>query len=439
MLAVVLAASVMDLLDSTVVNVAAPSISAELGGGVAVVAWSSAGYTLAFGVLLVIGGRLGDRWGRRRLFLLGATGFTVASLGCGLAPTATVLILTRALQGAFGALLIPQGLGLLKAAFPPDRTGRAFAAFAPVMAIASVCGPLLAGLLIDLDLFGSGWRMIFLINLPIGVATVAAGLRWLPGDRPDPTVHVDPIGAALLALASLLTIFPLIQGPRAGWPAWSVLTLGAAAATFVGFWHRQRRAAHPIIVPTLFANRAYTAGLGFGVAFFAVVGGLLLVLPLFLQTVLHYSPLRAGLIGLPISVGVAVASILGRRFAGRRLILGGAVAVSAGAVLLAAVVDHRTGALALLGPCLLIGLGMGSVFGPLYTVILGSVGDRELGSASGSLSAVVQLASAFGVALLITVYAQGAMVLSCLVAAALALLGAGLALLFPTTLPGGRP
>lgn len=445
MLVVVIAASVMDLLDATVVNVAAPAVSAELGGGTAVIAWLAAAYTLAFGVLLVIGGRLGDRWGRRRLFLLGSIGFTACSLLCGLAPTAVVLIAARVLQGGCAALLIPQGLGLLKAVFTPEQTGRAFAAFAPAMALASVGGPLLGGALIELNLLGSGWRSIFLINLPIGVLIVAGAWRWLPADRSNRSVRLDGLGAGLLALACLLTIYPLIQGARSGWPGWAVGALAGAGVVFAAFGVRQRHASQPLITPSLFAKRAFTTGMCFGLVFFAVVAGVLLVLSLFVQTQLGYSPLAAGLTGAPISVGIVIASFAGRHAPARlarRLVGAGALGTAAGTALFAAVIyqlgEHTT-AVALLLPGLVVGLGMGGVFAPLYNLILGAVEHHEVGSAAGALPAVQQLASALGVAALTTIYsgiaATGdgvwAMTSACLGATALALLAAALVTRFP--------
>src|SRR5262249_38383349 len=182
-LAIVLVAEIMDLLDSTVITIAAPTIRSELGGGTATMQWWAAGYTLAFGVLMIVGGRLGDMFGRRRVFLVGIAGFTLASTACALAPSPDVLIATRVLQGAFGALLIPQGLGVIKNVFPPREMGGAFAAFGPVMGLAAIAGPILAGWLTQADLLGTGWRMIFLINVPLGLIGLVGALRFMPESR----------------------------------------------------------------------------------------------------------------------------------------------------------------------------------------------------------------------------------------------------------------
>src|SRR3954453_21840804 len=182
-LAVVLVAEIMDLLDSTVITIAAPTVRADLGGGTATMQWWAAGYTLAFGVFLIVGGRLGDMFGRRRLFVIGISGFTLASAACALAPSPDVLIVTRVLQGGFGALLIPQGLGVIKNVFPPKEMGGAFAAFGPVMGLAAIAGPILAGWLTEADLLGTGWRMIFLLNVPLGLIGLIGALRFMPESR----------------------------------------------------------------------------------------------------------------------------------------------------------------------------------------------------------------------------------------------------------------
>ncbi|MFJ8747110.1 MFS transporter [Embleya sp. NPDC127516] len=444
-LAIVLVAEVMDLLDSTVTNVAGPSVRDDLGGGASLLQWLASGYTLAFGVLLVVGGRLGDRWGRRRLFLLGAGGFAVASLLCALAPAPELLVAARIAQGAFGALLIPQGFGILKSVFPPAETGKAFAAFGPILGLSAVGGPILAGALIHLDLFGTGWRLIFLMNVPLGLAAVLGGLRYIPKDAPNPGVRIDVLAAALLAVASTLVILPLIQGPEADWPAWTFGCLGAGLTAFAGFILRERRSAHSLIEATLLRNRAYTSGMLFGLVFFAGTAGFMLITSLFVQLHLDFGPLAAGLTLAPIAVGIVVASIAGFRLIprlGRNLLLIGAGVNVSGLIALAAVVTHYgsdTTGVNLIAPLFVAGLGMGAVFAPLFDVILAGVADHELGSASGSLSAMQQLAGALGVAGITTLFLQlaenhsasTAMAVGALAVAGLGLLAAGLVFLLP--------
>src|SRR4051812_45192335 len=226
-LAVVLVAEIMDLLDSTVITIAAPTVRAELGGGASAMQWWAAGYTLAFGVLMIVGARLGDIYGRRRVFLVGIAGFTLASAACALAPSPDALIATRVLQGGFGALLIPQGLGVIKNVFPPKEMGGAFAAFGPVMGLAAIAGPILAGWLVTADLLGTGWRMIFLLNVPLGLVGLAGALRFMPESRSPTRVRLDPVGVVLISVASLCLIYPLVQGRELGWPAWTFALIPA--------------------------------------------------------------------------------------------------------------------------------------------------------------------------------------------------------------------
>jgi EmrB/QacA subfamily drug resistance transporter len=444
-LAIVMVAEVMDMLDSTVTNVAGPSVRDSIGGGAGLLQWLASGYTLAFGVLLVVGGRLGDRWGRRRLFLLGAGGFALASLACALSPSPDLLVAARVAQGAFGALLIPQGLGILKAVFPAEEIGKAFSAFGPVIGLSAVGGPILAGTLIHVDLFGTGWRMIFLLNVPLGLAAVLGAIRWFPKDTPNPDVRIDLVAAALLTVASSLTIFALIQGPESDWPAWTFGCLAAGLLAFAGFVVRERRSPHSLIESTLLRNRAYKSGMLFGLAFFAGVAGFMLVTSLFVQIHLHYGPLHAGLTLAPVAVGIVVASIAGFQLLaklGRRLLLIGVCVNIVGLLSLAAVVTHYgrdTTSLTLVAPLFVVGLGMGGVFAPLFDVILAGVADSELGSASGSLSAMQQLAGALGVAAITTLFfqlaehhsASYAMAVGSIAVAGLGLVAAGLVFLLP--------
>ena len=444
-LAVVLMAEVLDLLDATVVNVAAPSIRAELGGAVSTIQWIAAGYTVAFGVLLVIGGRLGDRYGRRRMFLIGAVGFTAASAVSALATSPEMLIGFRILQGALGAVMIPQGLGVIRSVFPADQVGKAFSAFGPVIGLSAVCGPILAGALIDLDAWGTGWRMIFLINLPLGIAAIYGATRWMPKDPAHPEVVIDGLSGALLALASLSVIYPLIQGPERGWPLWTYLSLAGGVLVGLAFGYRERFATDPLIAPGLWRNRSFSSGMLLGLVFFASVTGLMLTISLFIQLYLDYSPLRAGLTMAPMALGIVVGSIAAYPLIaklGRRLLLGGMVVNAAGALTLAAVVHHygqQTGNLALFGPCLIIGIGMAGVFAPLFDVILAGVSEAESGSASGTLTAMQQLAGALGVAGVTTVFlalvkshsGPDAMALSTVVVAGLVLIGCALVFLLP--------
>jgi MFS family permease len=284
---IVLAAEVMDLLDATIVNVAAPSIRRDLGGSYSALQWIAAGYTLAMAVMLITGGRLGDIAGRRRMFLIGAAGFTASSALCALAQSPEMLIGSRVLQGALGAIMLPQGLGLIRMLFPPKEMSTAFGLFGPVMGLSAVGGPVLAGVLINADLFGTGWRMLFLINVPLGLFALVGAWRFMPESRSDRAPRLDLPGMLLVTAGSVLVIYPLVEGRELGWPAWSFALMAAAVPVFAAFaaceLRRQRAGSAPLIEPSLFRNRAYTSGLAVTAIFFAGMAGFMLVFGLYVQ------------------------------------------------------------------------------------------------------------------------------------------------------------
>ncbi|HWH92455.1 MAG TPA: MFS transporter [Baekduia sp.] len=410
-LAIVLVAEIMDLLDSTVITIAAPTVRTELGGGTATMQWWAAGYTLTFGVFMIIGGRLGDIYGRRRVFVVGMAGFTAASAACALAPSPDFLIAMRVLQGGFGALLIPQGLGMIKTVFPPKEMGGAFAAFGPVMGLAAVGGPILAGWLVSADLLGTGWRMIFLINVPLGVVGLLGALRVFPESRSPDRLKLDPLGVVLIAAASVCLIYPLVQGRELGWPVWTFVMIAGGVALVGAFAVVERRGhGTPLIEPSLLRNRAFTSGLVVGIAFFSGFAGLLLVISVFLQNGLHFTPEHAGLTFMPTTLASAVAA--GASFPlmakfGRGVLQAGVVVICGSLIGLALIVGHHgldTTTWTMVPALVPFGIGLGLVFGPLFNVILAGVDDREVGSASGTLNAVQQLGNAIGVAALATIF-----------------------------------
>ncbi|MEU5957391.1 MFS transporter [Streptomyces sp. NPDC047525] len=409
-LAVILAADVLDLVDATITNIAAPTIAKDLDGGPGLIPWLGASYALALGVLLVIGGRLGDKYGRRRLFLLGLGGFTLASVACGLAFSPETITVARLAQGAFGALVIPQGFGILGAVWPREEIGKAFSLFAPAMGLSAVGGPVLAGFLIDADLGGLGWRSMFLINLVLGGAALVAAARLLPKDPGDSTTSIDGTGSAYLGATMLGLLSGLIEGSTNGWTTAPVLLITAGLAAFALFCRRQRTAPNPLIKPSLLHNRGFTSGLVLCVAFSAAVSGLLYVISLYLQEGLGRTPSGTALGLIPLSAGIVIASVachglIGRL--GRTLVLIGLLIILTGTGYLLAVVASSgtsTGSWALVPPMLVIGLGMGTCFGTVYDITIGDIAPQEAGSASGSLSAVQQLANAIGAATVVTVF-----------------------------------
>lgn len=408
--AVVIAANIMDLLDATIVNVAGPSIRAALGGSASTLQWLPAGYTLALAVFLITSARLGDMFGRRRLFLVGSAGFTVFSAACAVAPSMGVLIAFRVLQGAFGAMMIPQGFGMLKEAFDEDEMTKVFGFFGPMMGLSMLAAPILAGGLVEANLWGVGWRLVFLINVPIGAATLLGGLRVLPRTIAHPGVRLDLVGTALVGLALTALIYPLIQGRADGWPLWTFLTLAAGAVLLAVFvvWERHRRT-DPLIEPSLLSNRVYTSGVLVALAFFGAFSGLLLCVSVFVQVGEGFSPVRAGLTLLPMVIGMVGGMAAGFALVkplGRHLLHAGIAVVAAGAVTLAVTMAGlRYASIWDLAPSLvLIGLGFGGSIGQLFDFIVAGVGMDEVGSASGVLEAVQQVSSAIGVAALGTIF-----------------------------------
>ncbi|MFI1095347.1 MFS transporter [Streptomyces sp. NPDC020917] len=414
-LALVLLADALDMIDSTVTTIAAPTVAADLGGGQGLVKWLGSSYALAMGVLLVVGGRLGDKFGQRRLFLTGMAGFTAASAVCGLAPDPGLLIVARVAQGAFGALLIPQGMAIMTRTFSRDMLGKAFGMFGPLLGLASVGGPILAGLVIHADIAGLSWRPVFLINLLLGGVGLVLALRLLPRDRDArrDTV-VDGIGSGLLGAAMFGLLYGLIEGSTNGWTALPIGSLAAGALFFAAFARRQNTAAQPLLKPTLLRNRGFTSGMLLGLAVFAATSGLVYVLSLFMQGALHASPRGAALGLLPLTLGIIVSAgacmALIKRL-GRTLIRVGLILVLAGCGWLLTLVAHSGTGLSLwtLAPAVfLTGLGMGACYGTIFDIALGDIAADEAGSASGSLSAVQQLAAGIGSAAVTSVFFQNA-------------------------------
>ncbi|MER7244917.1 DHA2 family efflux MFS transporter permease subunit [Kribbella sp. NPDC000426] len=408
-LAVVFIADVMDVIDSTIANLAGPSIRADLGGSESTLQWVLTAYTAAFALGLITSGRLGDLFGRRRLFLVGMAGFTLASLACGLAPGVGFLIVARVLQGLFGSVMIPQGFALVKVVFPLDQLRKALIPFGPVMGLATVAGPILAGWLLHLDLFGSQWRSIFLINVPIGVVAWCLGRLFLPArSGEDASARLDLRGVGLLTAASALLIVPLVQGRELGWPLWTYLSMAGSVVAVALFVASERRSGHPVITPSLFGKRSFVVGLAIVGSFFAALSGFQLVLNLLLQLGLHWTPLHTSLTLIPWALGSAVAvglagAVLTKRPGRSTLHLGLGIAVLG--LLALRFTMHGSLTSGRLAPSLLlIGFGTGLVFVPIFDFILGDATTEEVGTGSGMLNAVQQFSGAFGVAALGTVF-----------------------------------
>ncbi|MDH2416923.1 DHA2 family efflux MFS transporter permease subunit [Nocardioides sp. CER19] len=408
---VVIIADVMDLIDGTVAQLAGPSIRRDIGGSETTLQWILAAYTLAFAVGLITSARLGDIVGRRPMFIIGMAGFAVSSLACGLAPNADALIAFRVLQGLFGATMIPQGLAMVKQSFPPEELQKAFIPFGPIMGLSAVLGPILGGFLIDADIAGTGWRAIFLINVPIGIVGAVLSWRYLPQVPKVPGARLDPLGSLLITVGCAGLIYALVQGRELGWPVWLYGVIVASLAVFVVFVWSEQRSSHPIIEPTLFTHRGFVAGVVFLSTFFVSMVGLGLVMSLFMQLGLGFSAQHAAIAQTPYALGMSIGAVLSGALLGPKLgrhVLHLGLAITIAGVawfgLVAGGLEHGASAWHLAGPFLVAGLGSGLIFAPLFDLILADLGDNEVGSGSGLLNAVQQFSGALGVAVLGTLF-----------------------------------
>ena len=401
-------AAVMDLLDSTITQVAAPAIRGSLGGSYAVIEWVTAGYTLAMAVGLLVGGRLGDLWGRKRVLLIGIAGFMAASAACAAAVTPSELIAARALQGAVGAIMIPQVFGLIRDLFPAEQMGRAIGVYGPVMGLSAMLGPIAAGGLISANVLGTGWRMIFLVNVPVGLAALALGARTLPAGVSSGARRLDLPGALLAGAAMFLLVFPLAQGHALGWPAWLFGMLAASVLVLAGFgWYqvrRQRAGRDPLVEPSVFRHRSYSAGIVFSIVFTGSLGGIVMIFNVFLQNGLGFTPWHSAVTTAPWAAGAFIGSAAGgiaMAKLGRRVLLAGLVIEAAGLGGLYAVLHVAGGGVStvdLLAPMVIGGIGMGMVFVPLFDIVMAGVRPQEMGSASGVLQTVNSLGMSLGIA-----------------------------------------
>jgi EmrB/QacA subfamily drug resistance transporter len=403
----VLTAFVLEVADATIVNTALPQIRAGLGASETAMQWIAAAYFLSLGSLLLIGGRLGDIYGYRRMFLIGVASFVATSCLCGLARNAQELVAARLLQGAAGAIMGPQVMAIVQILYSPlERVGR-LAWFGVLGGLAAILGPIMGGLLIELNLFGLGWRMIFLINLPIGLLSLWAALRFIPVTRSDGGIRIDAGGTLLFMLAFALLLVALIEGGELDWPWWCFTALAASAGLMIIGWHharrRERRIGSAVIATQLFRLRTFSWGLMAVLAFSAASAGFLLVFAISLQQGIGLDALGTSLRHVPFGLGVmAGISLIGRRYLpllGRWLLIGGAVTMSlAGGVALHLVADGLTNEVALAAALLIAGLGMGMLAGPLPPVIVADVDRTQAGAASATLKTAQQIGGAMGVA-----------------------------------------
>lgn len=412
-LLVVLFASFIDLVDATIVVIAAPAIEASLGTTDAQLQWIVAAYTLALGAGLITGGRLGDSYGRKRIFLIGLTAFAVTSALCALALTPEMLIGFRVVQGLAAGIMVPQVFGIIRGSFPPAQRAKAFGAYGAVQGLAAVAGPLLGALLLTANLFGLEWRSIFWINVPICVLALVIGIRVLPESKSETRTPFDLIGAALAAGGVLLLLLPLIQVTSWGWGAHSYLLLAAGIIAITVFVIYERRLAgrggEPVFDPALLRIRAFSAGLIAAVLFFSGIGSLFLMLSVYLQVGAGRTPLQTGVALLPYALGSLITSGIGVALAaraGRVLLVLGSLIVAGSYVALWAVVHDGDdlGYWPLAAGLFIGGLGLGLVVPILVNIVLAGVPGQAAGSAGGALSTVIQIGGAIGIATLSTAF-----------------------------------
>ncbi|MER7991072.1 DHA2 family efflux MFS transporter permease subunit [Streptomyces noursei] len=393
----------MAMLDSTVVNVALPRIGADLDADLAVLQWTVTAYMLTLSALILLGGSLGDRYGRRRIFVIGVVWFAAASLLCGLAPGPTVLITARALQGVGGALLTPGSLALIQAVFHPDDRARAVGAWSGLGGVAAAIGPFVGGWLVD----GAGWRWVFFLNVPVAVACVPIALRHVPESRERAAGEAqgfDVAGAVLGALALAGVTYALIEAPGRG--AAPGVLVPAVAGVLLGavFLRVERRRPDPMLPPKIFANRQFSAVNAVTVCVYAAFGGFFFLTVLQLQVVAGYSALQAGTALLPTTVLMLLLSArsgeLGQRIGPRIPLTVGPVLCAIGMLLMTRVGPGASYVVDVLPALVVLGAGMVTLVAPLTATVLASVDVDRAGLASGINNAAARAAGLVAVAAL---------------------------------------
>jgi EmrB/QacA subfamily drug resistance transporter len=405
-------AVVLEIVDLTIVNTALPAITSGLDASAEAIQWTVAGYALSFALLLMAGGRLGDSLGYRRVFLWGVAGFTLASVACGLAQTPEQLVLSRLAQGACGAIMSPQALALMQVLFTPLERVSKLALFGLIGGLAAIAGPILGGLLIQLDLFGLGWRLIFLINLPVGLFALVSGWFFLPDRKSSHPAGFDLLGVLLFGLAVFCLLWPLTRA-ETGWGAAEIGALLLVAPLLFVVWRHvaaRVRARQPALFdPSLLSILPFRLGLGISIAFAAANAGFLLTFAFALQSERGESALTTGLLHMPFGLGAMIGiAVLGRNFLplyGKWvLVLGGITMLFASALVLLGIGPLGLG-WPMLAPVLIVaGLGMGSLSGCIAPVSVAQVDRDHAGAASGMMKTAQQIGGALGIALAGSVY-----------------------------------
>jgi EmrB/QacA subfamily drug resistance transporter len=409
-LTVILVGVLLPMIDFFIVNVALPTIDRDLHASQPLLELVVSGYATAYALLLVLGGRLGDSIGRKRLFLLGMAAFTATSLACGLAPNADVLVIGRVAQGASAAMMVPQVLATIQAATTGERRSKALGRYGATGGLAAVLGQVLGGVLVSANIDGLGWRPIFLVNVPIGLVGLVLARRYVPDTRHGAPAPIDGPGTVLLGLTVLTLLVPLTEGRAVRWAAWTIVMLiiwPLAAVAFSRYEIRAERAGRtPLVPPSLLQHRSMRRGLMLALPFFAGFGAFMFCYALLVQVGLHASALTAGLGLVPMAATFLFASLSTARLLARfgaKVLAAGGLLQAVGLVMLGATVYFGWPHLAVadLAPGLAVaGLGQGLVMSPLFGVVLSEVPPAVAGAGAGVLTTTQQTALALGVATL---------------------------------------
>jgi EmrB/QacA subfamily drug resistance transporter len=405
----------MILLDGTIVNIAIPHIQTYFDTGFGEIEWVMNAYILAFAVLLVTLGRFGDLWGRRKVFIAGMALFTAGSLACGLAPTIGLLIAFRVLQGVGGAAMMPSTLSIIAAVFPAGKRGAAMGVWGGVSGLATAIGPTLGGVIVQYVTWpsaGDSWRWIFLVNIPIGIVGIVLALRLVPESRnPTAVKTLDLPGVGLVTASLFCLTFALIEGQSYGWTSAVIVGLFVASAiAFLLFSRREHRVSQPLIDFSLFRSLTFAAGNATGLLLSAAMMGAFFMIPIFLQSVLGYSAIKAGLVMVPMSViiifAAPAAGVLSDRVGGKWIVALGMFMLALGLAWMAgllpgiAAISPDTTPLSLLVPFLISGIGIGLAVAPVTSAVMATAPRDRIGNASGVLSTMRQVGSLLGIAVL---------------------------------------
>ncbi|MFC5528238.1 MFS transporter [Cohnella yongneupensis] len=412
-LSVIIVAVFMVVLDTFIVNVALPSIENNLHADFAKLQLIVAAYILGYAVLLITGGRMGDLYGRKKMFLTGVAGFVAASAWCGFAGSADMLIIARVFQGISAAAMTPQVLSLIHVTFPAGEKGKALGIYGAVLGLGAVTGQLVGGLLLQADWWGMGWRLVFLVNIPVGIAAFACALWLVRESRTAERKKMDTTGIGILTAGLVLFIYPIVVGREQGWPWWVFISLAASLAILAGFVRYESRlpgrGTSPLLPMTLFRERSFRLGIIIVSIFFSGNSALYLIFSVFMQSGRGATPMESAYAFVPMAIGFFSASLLAPRWKrrwGNRVLQAGALLMVIGYAALILILGYTSG----LGlaemflPVLLAGFGQGAITSPLIHTVLADVQPQNAGAASGAFSTFMQISSAVGIAIIGTLY-----------------------------------